>query len=109
MSHKYRDYSKPETLVKEEKIEKPAQEEVIVEAAVEESEQEDVMTTVGVVSNCERLRLRKLPNPNSQIICELNVGTKLEIDLDKSTIAFYKVCTETGVEGYCMKQYVAVV
>lgn len=103
MSHKYKDYSKPETLKEEPIVEEPVQEEAIEEQVVEEPK-----PTLGYVVDCKKLRVRKLPNPNAQVLCELMVGANLVIDLEQSTIAFYKVYTETGLEGYCMKQYIAI-
>lgn len=66
-------------------------------------------TTVGVVVNCDYLRLRSEPNTDeANIIRSLEAGTALVIDLNESTEGFYKVYTENGTEGYCMKPFVAI-
>ena len=62
----------------------------------------------GVVIDCTRLRVRAAANSNADVLCEIKVDTKVIIDIDKSTEEFYKICTEAGVEGYCMKQFIAV-
>lgn len=77
---------------------------------VEEVSLEDtvVETTFGVVCDCTKLNIRKSPNPNADKVAVVNVDSNLMIDLDNSTGNYYKVCTESGVEGYCLKEYVAV-
>lgn len=66
-------------------------------------------STVGIVANCDRLRLRSEPNTDeTNIIRSLTVGTALVIDLKESTEGFYKVYTEDGVPGYCMKPFVVI-
>ena len=64
---------------------------------------------VGTVVNCEKLNLRRSPLKDSDganIIAELLSGVAVIIDEDESTPDFYKVTTETGLEGYCMKQFI---
>ena len=64
---------------------------------------------VGIVANCEKLNLRRSPLKDSDganIITELLPGVAVVIDEDESTSDFYKVTTETGLEGYCMRQFI---
>ena len=64
---------------------------------------------VGIVANCEKLNLRRSPLKDSDganIITELLPGVAVVIDEDESTPNFYKVTTETGLEGYCMRQFI---
>ena len=66
---------------------------------------------VGVVSNCQKLNLRRSPLKDSDgtnIITELLTGVAVVIDEDESTPDFYKVITESGLEGYCMRQFIEV-
>ena len=60
----------------------------------------------GKVRGCKKLNVRKMPNPGAEVLLEIAEGAKVMIDEKDSTAVFYKVCTECGVEGYCMKQYV---
>lgn len=62
----------------------------------------------GTVSGCLRLNVRKEPSLTGEVVCEVSVGTTLMIDSDKSTEEWFKVYTETGVEGYCMKKFVTI-
>lgn len=88
--------------------------EIIEEAAVEPVEEQPVEETpkkeskVGVVANCVKLNLRRSPLKDSDgknIITELPIDTAVVIDDEKSTDEFYKVITEDGTEGYCMKEF----
>ena len=87
-------------------------EEVAAEPAdqpVEESPKKE--SKVGIVANCEKLNLRRSPLKDSDganIITELLPGVAVVIDADESTPNFYKVITEDGLEGYCMRQFIEV-
>ena len=64
---------------------------------------------VGTVHNCAKVNLRRSPYKDSDgknIITSLILGTAVIIDDEKSTDEFYKVTTEDGLEGYCMKQFI---
>lgn len=61
---------------------------------------------VGLVSECVKLRVRKQPNTNAKVMCEIELGDKVVVDEEESTKEFYKVYTEAGVEGFCMKKYI---
>jgi len=126
--HNYQNYSKRYNNQKPQ-VEKPAVEETaeeIVEQVedtaeeqieetvegveeVEEVSLEDaVETVIGIVSDCKKLNVRKLPSPDADKVTVVEEGTPLMLDLDNSTGNYYKVYTESGVEGYCLKEYVAV-
>lgn len=68
----------------------------------------DVNTITGIVSDCKKLRVRNAPGLDSDVICEIEAGSIVEIDEVNSTEEFYKVCTETGIDGYCMKKFIKV-
>ena len=63
----------------------------------------------GKVSNCKKLNIRKLPSRDAEIVSELIEGSEVMIDEKESTALFYKICTEHGIEGYCMKNFIKVV
>lgn len=80
-----------------------------VDQPVEESPKKE--SKVGIVANCEKLNLRRSPLKDSDganIITELLHGVAVVIDEDESTPIFYKVITEDGLEGYCMRQFIEV-
>ena len=67
---------------------------------------EEVKTTVGVVTNCNKLNVRKRPHTNSEILCVMSKGDKVEINIKESHRLFYKITTTAGIEGFCMKEYI---
>lgn len=62
----------------------------------------------GIVSGCKKLNIRKESSFNSAIVCVVTAGTSLTIDPSESTDEWYRVYTESGVEGYCMKNFVTI-
>ena len=60
----------------------------------------------GVVTDCGKLRVRSEPRFGNNVICEIDQGTKVMIDRSESTFDYYKIYTETGIEGYCQKPYI---
>ena len=79
---------------------------------VEVTEQGSMVT--GIVTNCTRLNVRKEADKEAEIVCVINKGVNVAVNLDESTEDFYKVCTPAGtgdlfgVEGYCMKQFIEI-
>lgn len=62
----------------------------------------------GTVVNCKNLNIRKRPTQKSEVIQIIEANSMVQVDKSKSTVDFYKVCTATGAEGYCVKQYVKI-
>ena len=56
--------------------------------------------------NCLRIHVFSKPSVDSEIVCKLRYLTELEIDMDCSTPAFYKVYTAIGAEGFCLREFV---
>ena len=123
----YTQYSKfsgeePETEVEEETVEeeRPIEGQIVIpEVEPEpvfiapvsdpESSVEPENRKFGKVSNCKKLNIRKLPSRDAEIVSELIEGSEVMIDEKESTALFYKICTEHGIDGYCMKDYITVV
>lgn len=63
---------------------------------------------LGKVVDCVRLNVREEPNTKASVVFEINVGSTVFIDEACSTDEFYKICTEHGVEGYCMKKFIEI-
>lgn len=86
----------------------------VVDETEEPEEPVETVTTVandiciGVVSDCDRLNVRKTPSRNALVVAEIDVDTEVMIDLDNSTAGWYNICTATGVEGFCMKDFITV-
>lgn len=62
----------------------------------------------GIVSGCKKLNIREEASIKGKILCEVSEGTALMIDQIESTDDWFRVYTETGVEGYCMKKFVTI-
>lgn len=81
--------------------------EIAEDTRVEEIE-EAVAEIIGVVTDCLRLNIRKEPNKDSKVAAIVNCLDEVKIDLEASTDEWYAVCTVAGIEGFCMKKYIAV-
>ena len=87
------------------------------ETKVEETK--EVKKLFGVVSNCEKLNVRKHPNIKSEVESVIGKGVEVEITNIPSTKDFYPVIVKVNesedslsedqyVKGYCMKKYISV-
>lgn len=63
---------------------------------------------LGKVVDCVKLNVREHPNTKASVVFEIPVGSMVYIDETCSTDEFYKICTEHGVEGYCMKKFIEI-
>lgn len=75
---------------------------------LEEPEVEETTAITGVVTNCVKLNVRETPQMDSKIRCIINKSSKVQIVEEESTEEFYKVYTESGIEGYCMKDFITI-
>lgn len=81
--------------------------EPVVEPEQIKAEPETQSSVSGVVIGCSKLNIRKAPSVSAPILCEVTLKSELIIDPGKSTDDWYSVCTPAGVEGFCMKKFVA--
>ena len=59
----------------------------------------------AIVVNCGKLNIRTNPSPRASVICAIDATTEVIVFPDDSTDAYYKICTASGIEGFCMKDY----
>lgn len=80
--------------------------------AIEEQETElcedAARNVIGVVTDCLKLNIREKPSKDSRVVTVVTCLDELEIDIGDSNDDWYAVCTATGIEGFCMKKFVAV-
>ena len=114
MSNTYYAYERENNSLKDvtEEIEKEIEEvneteEVEEVNEIEEVEEEDT-TVVGTVTGCQKLNVRAKADIKAEVVCQIPEKAVLLIDIDESTDEWYKVYTEAGMEGFCMKKYVTV-
>ena len=93
--------------VVEETIEKIV-EAIEEEVAAEEVTEEVDSVVVGYVDCRNKLNVRKGPAKNAEVLCEIPNASKVQVNLGKSTLEWYHVITSAGIEGFCMKNFVAV-
>ena len=62
----------------------------------------------GIVTNCLKMNIYNDPNENSEAITNVNCLDQVMVDPDSSTDEWYAVCTSFGIEGFCMKKFVAI-
>ena len=63
---------------------------------------------VGIVIDCKNLNIREQPDGDAEILGKIPAVSEVLIDESDSTSEFYKVCAASGLEGFCMKKYIAV-
>ena len=75
----------------------------------EETEETNVevqtKSAYGIV-NCSKLNVRKGPSKNTDSLCVIDIGSKLEVEPFNEE--WIKVTTAEGVSGYCMLEFVDV-
>lgn len=79
----------------------------VPELCTETEAADEPHTASGVVTDCICLNVRKLPDINADVAVVIDALTQVCVDLDASTEDFYKVRTSDGVEGFCMRKYIA--
>lgn len=68
----------------------------------------DTPKNLGKVVGCVKLNVREEPSAKASVVFEIPVDSTVFIDETCSTDEFYKICTEHGVEGYCMKKFIEI-
>lgn len=79
----------------------------VTELCTEAEAVNEPYTGSGIVMDCLYLNVRKLPDINADVAVVIDALTQVCVDLDASTEDFYKVRTSDGVEGFCMRKYIA--
>ena len=82
--------------------------ELIVEPVVEPVDEPEVKPVHGFVVDCEQLYVRSEPSTDSEPLGIIKKSTNLLIYENESTDDFYKICTEAGLEGFCMNKFIAI-
>lgn len=78
-----------------------------LEATVEETPVAP-KTIYGTVFKCSMVNIRKAPEKNAPVVATIRRNNTVTIDMEESTAEFYKVRTLTGVEGFCMREFIQV-
>lgn len=73
-------------------------------APVEETEESSEPVT-AIVVDCAKLNVREEPAPKASVVAVIDASNEVVIYEDESFGNYYKVCTASGIEGYCVKDY----
>lgn len=63
----------------------------------------------GTVANCAKLNIRVAPVAGAEVVTIVESGTKVSINVAKSTDEWFSVSVDNGTDGfngYCMKKFV---
>ena len=84
--------------------------EVTVEEILEETTNEVVKEPViGIVTGCDKLRVRAKASTDSDIVTVVDAGSELHIiDGENASADFFKVTTEVGIDGFVMRKFVTI-
>lgn len=67
---------------------------------------EELNEVFGIVSDCLRLNIRTAPSKDSTVKTVASFLDELKIDYANSTDEWYAVCTASGIDGFCMKNFI---
>lgn len=112
MSNK-KNYSKMYS-AEEEKVVLETPVEEVTETPVEVAPEEMPVTkkkatlTKGVVVNCTKLNVRAQMSANAAVLCVIPASTEVNVFANENYPEWEHVVTDSGVEGFCMKKYIAI-
>lgn len=89
-------------------VEKVETEEVIRKPINAQPVEETNEPVEGIVTNCDQLYVRSEPSVDAEPLGVIKKDTSVRIYEDESTSDFFSVCTESGLEGFCMKKFISV-
>lgn len=80
--------------------------EQIEEIVVEPEEKTEESVVIGKVTDCIKLNVRRGAVITADVREVIKEGALVEINEKRSTDDWYRVRTESGTEGFCMKEYI---
>lgn len=103
----------PETIVEpvvEEPVAEPAADiqmaiEGVAEPEVIADPAPDVLS--AIVVDCAKLNVREEPSPKANVIAIIDASNEVVVHDSESFGNYYKICTASGIEGYCIKDYLS--
>lgn len=107
---KKRDYTRfsKETAEPVEQVSEASFETITVHVPRPEVEEKQNEPVVGIVTDCAKLNVREEASSASAVVAVINASTELVIIEEESTKDFFKICTASGIEGYCMKKFITI-
>ena len=71
---------------------------------IEDKTPDEVPKPVYGVVNCSKLNIRRGPSIDTTSLCIVEGGSKL--DIEQFNEEWFKVLTEDGISGYCMRKFI---
>lgn len=65
-------------------------------------------TTVTGTVNAKLLNVRAEANVEAEVLGVIKENSEVMIELEESTDEFYSICTESGLYGFCMKEFIGI-
>ena len=59
----------------------------------------------AVVTRCSKLNVRTAPDAEASVLCTVSSGSHVMVEKYPYD-DWYAVCTASGIEGFCMKDYI---
>ena len=79
-----------------------------MEPEVEHVEETKAPTYVaGKVVECTSLNVREHPMRTADVLTILMAGDEIQVNVDEHLDEWYHVYTASGLDGFCMKRYIA--
>ena len=103
--HNYNQYAKKEEVVETVEETEEVTEEVKVTNTIKNADEEtEAKVPIYGVVNCARLNIRRGPSIDTRPVTIVENGSELEIETFNDE--WFKVLTNDGISGYCMKKFV---
>lgn len=77
----------------------------VAEEVVIEEPKAAINKTHAIVVGCAKLNVREEPSPKATVVAIIDASNEVVVSEDESFGNYYKVLTASGVEGYCIKDY----
>lgn len=71
---------------------------------IEDKTPDEVPKPIYGVVNCSKLNIRRGPSIDTASLCIVEGGSKL--DIEQYNEEWFKVLTEDGISGYCMRKFI---
>lgn len=94
--------------VEEPKVVQQMTSQIVEQEEIKETVEPVITSIKGIVTGCGMLNVRSKPDKESDIVSMLQRDVEIEIIDTNASEDFYKVVTEIGIEGYCMKDFIAI-
>lgn len=72
-----------------------------------EENNQELVVKGGTVINCGSLNVREKPEADAVVLGVINAGSFVAIDKEESTAEWFKITAESGLEGYCVRKFIA--